>query len=89
MVCCDCIQIVNHCEECHNVTLDYVYDSMNGDRDLCFDCKFNKKEKKQLEQLEQQMKTQRSYKSKFPSYPNLAQARSAAGPPIHVFFAPG
>ena len=51
MVCCDCIQIVNHCEECHNLTLDYVYDSMNGDgvtRDLCFDCKFNTKEKEQM-----------------------------------------
>ena len=50
MVCCDCIEIVNRCEECNNLTLDYVYDSMNGDvcRDLCFNCKFNKPLKIQI-----------------------------------------
>jgi len=51
MVCCDCIEIVNHCEECHNLTLDYLYESTNDDgiqRDLCFNCKFNKPLKEQM-----------------------------------------
>ena len=51
MVCCDCIEIVNHCEECNNLTLDYVYDSTNDNgvnRDLCFDCKFKTKEREQM-----------------------------------------
>ena len=46
MVCCDCIEIVNHCEECNHLTLDYLYESTNDDgvqRDLCFDCKFKTK----------------------------------------------
>jgi hypothetical protein len=51
MVCCDCIEIVNTCEECHNLTLDYLYESRNDDgviRDLCFNCKFNKPLKQQM-----------------------------------------
>ena len=51
MVCCDCIEIANCCQECNHLTLDYVYDSMNCDgvtRDLCFDCKFNKPLKIQI-----------------------------------------
>lgn len=43
MVCCDCIEIANRCEECNHLTLDYLYKSMNDDedhRDLCFDCRF-------------------------------------------------
>jgi len=46
MVCCDCIEIVNRCEECNNLTLDYLYESTNDggiSRDLCFDCKFKTK----------------------------------------------
>lgn len=42
MVCCDCIEIVNRCEECNNVTLDNLYDN------LCFDCKFKKSVKEQI-----------------------------------------
>lgn len=48
MVCCDCIEIVNCCQECNNLTLDYVYESPNYDGvrvandDLCFNCKFKK-----------------------------------------------
>ena len=51
MVCGDCIEIANCCQECNHLTLDYVYDSMNCDgvnRDLCFDCKFNKPLKIQI-----------------------------------------
>jgi hypothetical protein len=43
MVCCDCIEIANRCEECNHLTLDYLYKSMNDGedhRDLCFDCRF-------------------------------------------------
>ena len=46
MVCCDCIEIVNSCEECNHLTLDYLYESTNDggvSRDLCFDCKFKTK----------------------------------------------
>ena len=46
MVCCDCIEIVNRCEECNHLTLDYLYKSMNDGedhRDLCFDCRFKTK----------------------------------------------
>ena len=54
MVCCDCIEIVNHCEECHNLTLDYLYikEDYNGvrglDIDLCFECKFKKSLREQM-----------------------------------------
>ena len=54
MVCCDCIEIVNHCEECHNLTLDYLYikEDYNGvrglDIDLCFECKFKKPLREQM-----------------------------------------
>ena len=54
MVCCDCIEIVNHCEECHNLTLDSLYlnENYNGvrglDVDLCFDCRFKKPLKEQM-----------------------------------------
>ena len=51
MVCCDCIEIANCCEECRNLTLDYLYKSMNDDedhRDLCFDCRFKKSVKVQM-----------------------------------------
>ena len=54
MVCCDCIEIVNHCEECHNLTLDYLYleEDYNGvrslDIDLCFECKFKRPLKEQM-----------------------------------------
>jgi hypothetical protein len=50
MVCCDCIEIVNQCDECHNLTLDYLYESDYDEicRDLCFDCKFNKSVKEQM-----------------------------------------
>ena len=51
MVCCDCIEIVNRCEECNHLTLDYLYESNNDDgvqRDLCFNCKFNKPLKEQM-----------------------------------------
>jgi len=51
MVCYDCIEIANRCEECNHLTLDYLYKSMNDDedhRDLCFDCKFNKPLKEQM-----------------------------------------
>jgi len=43
MVCCDCIEIANRCEECNHLTIDYLYESRDDDgvyRDLCFDCKF-------------------------------------------------
>jgi hypothetical protein len=40
MVCCDCIEIVNHCEECHNLTLDKLYYNEDQSKQLCFDCKF-------------------------------------------------
>jgi hypothetical protein len=43
MVCCDCIEIVNSCEECNHLTLDYLYESINDGRELCFDCKFKTK----------------------------------------------
>lgn len=45
MVCYNCIEIANRCEECNHLTLDYIYESMNDDEDhidLCFDCRFNK-----------------------------------------------
>jgi len=42
MVCYNCIEIVNRCEECNHLTLDYVYESTNDGRDLCFDCRFNR-----------------------------------------------
>ncbi len=54
MICCDCIEIVNTCQECNHLTLDYVYDSPNYDgvrvenTDLCFNCKFNKPLKEQM-----------------------------------------
>jgi len=54
MVCCDCIEIVNRCQECNNLTLDYVYESPNYDgvrvanRDLCFNCKFKKPLREQM-----------------------------------------
>ena len=51
MVCCDCIEIANRCEECNHLTLDYLYGSNNDDgisKDLCFDCKFNKPLKEQM-----------------------------------------
>ena len=54
MVCCDCIEIVNRCEECNNLTLDYVYESPNYDGvrvangDLCFNCKFKKPLREQM-----------------------------------------
>jgi hypothetical protein len=54
MVCCDCIEIVNRCEECNNLTLDYLYlkEDYNGvrnlDIDLCFECKFKKPLKEQM-----------------------------------------
>ena len=51
MVCCDCIEIANRCEECNHLTLDYLYESNNDDgvqRDLCFNCKFNKPLKEQM-----------------------------------------
>ena len=51
MVCCDCIEIVNRCEECNNLTLDYLYDSENHDevqRDLCFDCRFKRPLREQM-----------------------------------------
>jgi len=53
MVCCDCIEIVNRCEECNNLTLDCLYlnENYNGvrglDVDLCFDCKFTRPLKEQ------------------------------------------
>ena len=51
MVCCDCIEIANRCEECNHLTLDYLYGSNNDDgisKDLCFNCKFNKPLKNQM-----------------------------------------
>lgn len=54
MVCCDCIEIVNTCQECNYLTLDYVYDSPNYDGvrvangDLCFNCKFKKPLREQM-----------------------------------------
>lgn len=42
MVCCDCIEIVNRCEECNHLTLDCLYESANESRDLCFDCRFKR-----------------------------------------------
>jgi hypothetical protein len=48
MVCCDCIEIVNRCEECNNLTLDYVYESDDQIKQLCFDCKFKTKEREQM-----------------------------------------
>ena len=51
MVCCDCIEIANRCEECNHLTLDYLYKSMNDGedhRDLCFDCKFKKPLREQM-----------------------------------------
>ena len=50
MVCCDCIEIVNCCQECNNLTLDYLYESTNDgvSKDLCFNCKFNKPLKEQM-----------------------------------------
>jgi len=54
MVCCDCIEIVNSCEECHNLTLDCLYlkENYNGvrglDVDLCFDCKFKNSVREQM-----------------------------------------
>jgi hypothetical protein len=51
MVCCECIEIVNTCQECNHLTVDYLYESNNDDgvcRDLCFDCKFNKPLKNQM-----------------------------------------
>ena len=54
MVCCDCIEIVNCCQECNHLSLEYVYDSPNYDGvrvangDLCFDCKFKKPLREQM-----------------------------------------
>jgi hypothetical protein len=54
MVCCDCIEIVNRCEECNNLTLDCLYlkENYNGvrglDVDLCFNCKFNNPLKEEM-----------------------------------------
>lgn len=51
MVCCDCIEIVNTCQECHNLTLDCLYESRNDEgviRDLCFNCKFKKSVREQM-----------------------------------------
>ena len=54
MVCCDCIEIVNCCKECNNLSLDCVYDSPNCDGvrvangDLCFDCKFKRPLREQM-----------------------------------------
>ena len=48
MVCCDCIEIVNTCQECNHLTLDYLYESEDQSRDLCFNCKFNKPLKEQM-----------------------------------------
>lgn len=51
MVCCDCIEIVNCCQECNNLTLDYLYESTNEDgvsRDLCFNCKFKTNEREEM-----------------------------------------
>ena len=51
MVCCSCIEIVNRCSECNNLTLDYLYESKSNDevnRDLCFNCKFQKPLKEQM-----------------------------------------
>jgi len=42
IVCCDCIEIVNNCLECNNLTLDKLYD------DLCFECKFKKPLREQM-----------------------------------------
>ena len=42
MICCDCIEITNRCQECNNLTLDYVYHNEQLNKDLCFDCKFKK-----------------------------------------------
>jgi hypothetical protein len=54
MICCDCIEIVNRCEECNNLTLDCLYlkENYNGvrglDVDLCFNCKFNNPLKEEM-----------------------------------------
>jgi len=51
MVCYNCIEIVNRCEECNHLTLDYVYNRTNDhgvNKDLCFECKFNKPLKEQM-----------------------------------------
>jgi hypothetical protein len=48
MVCCDCIEIVNRCEECNNLTLDYLYESTNESKDLCFDCRFKRPLREQM-----------------------------------------
>jgi hypothetical protein len=42
MICCDCIERVNRCEECNNLTLDYLYHNNTLNKDVCFDCKFKK-----------------------------------------------
>jgi hypothetical protein len=48
MVCCDCIEIVNRCEECNHLTLDYLYESTNESKDLCFNCKFNTNKREEM-----------------------------------------
>ena len=48
MICCDCIEIVNRCEECGSVTLESVFRNEQFEKDLCFDCHFKKPLREQM-----------------------------------------
>ena len=48
MVCCDCIEKVNHCDECNILTLECLFHNPNQNKDLCFDCYFKKPLKEQI-----------------------------------------
>ena len=48
MVCCDCIEKINCCDECNIVTLEHLFHKSNEAKDLCFDCYFKKPLKEQI-----------------------------------------
>ena len=48
MICCDCIEKLKTCEECNNVTLEYLFHKSNENKDVCFDCYFKTKERIQM-----------------------------------------
>ncbi len=54
MVCCDCIEKINCCDECNIVTLEHLFHKSNEihksneTKDLCFDCYFKKPLKEQI-----------------------------------------
>lgn len=48
MVCCDCVSSIRHCGSCDIITLDNVFYNRDKNKQLCFDCHFNKPVREQI-----------------------------------------